>query len=99
MCTLTVSNLDTVTTTCRWAHSTHQICTAFAYYILYVDPILVLLQIPESFADCLGGLLSVVGQNLSLKLEAMGETVVSAVHANRTVNWTTANRRSIHMQT
>ena len=49
-------------------------------------------QIPESFADCLGGLLSVVGQNLSLKLEAQGENTITAVHANRTVNWTTANK-------
>ena len=49
-------------------------------------------KIPESFADCLGGLLSVVGQNLSLKLEAQGENTIIAVHANRTVNWTTANK-------
>lgn len=51
------------------------------------------LQIPESFADCLGGLLSVVGQNLVLKMEAVGENTISTVHANRTVNWTTANKR------
>ena len=50
-------------------------------------------QIPESFADCLGGLLSVVGQNLSLRLEAIGENAISAVHANRTVNWTTASKK------
>ena len=49
-------------------------------------------QIPESFADCLGGLLSVVGQNLSLKLEAQGGNTITAVHANRAVNWTTANK-------
>ena len=50
-------------------------------------------QIPESFADCLGGLLSVVGQNLSLKLEAVGETLISATHANRPVQWSAANKR------
>ena len=49
-------------------------------------------QIPESFADCLGGLLSVVGQNLSLKLEAQGGNTITAVHANRTFKWTTANK-------
>ena len=50
-------------------------------------------QIPESFADCLGGLLSVVGQNLVLKMEAVGGNTISAVHGNRTVHWTTANKR------
>ena len=50
-------------------------------------------QIPESFADCLGGLLSVVGQNLSLQMEAVGDTSINGVHANRTVNWTTEKKR------
>ena len=50
-------------------------------------------QIPESFADCLGGLLSVMGQNLSLKLEVVGENSITAAHANRTINWTTPNKR------
>ncbi len=49
-------------------------------------------QIPESFADCLGGLLSVVGQNLSLKLELQGGNSVTEVHANRDINWTTPNK-------
>ena len=52
-----------------------------------------LLQIPESFADCLGGLLSVVGQNLSVKIETVGDNTISAVHANRPVNWTTASKK------
>jgi hypothetical protein len=34
----------------------------------------------------------VVGQNLALKIEAVGETSLSAVHANRPVQWTTANK-------
>ena len=50
-------------------------------------------QIPESFADCLGGLLSVMGQNLSFKLEALGDNSFKAVHANRTINWTEPNKR------
>jgi Mg-chelatase subunit ChlD len=49
-------------------------------------------KIPESFADCLGGLLSVVGQNLVLKMEAVGGNTMSAIHGNRTVHWTTANK-------
>eukprot|EP00731_Ephydatia_muelleri_P001021 Em0001g1021a len=50
-------------------------------------------KIPESFADCLGGLLSVVGQNLSLKLEIQGDNQLNEVHSSRTVNWTTPNKR------
>eukprot|EP00731_Ephydatia_muelleri_P001023 Em0001g1023a len=49
-------------------------------------------KIPESFADCLGGLLSVVGQNLSLKLEVQGDNQLNEVHSSRTVNWTTPNK-------
>ncbi len=45
-------------------------------------------QIPEVFGDCLGGLLSVVGQNLSLKLELQGDNSVAKVHGNRAINWT-----------
>lgn len=52
-------------------------------------------QIPESFADCLGGLLSVMAQNLSLKLEALGDSSFKAVHANRTIKWQTPNKRYI----
>ena len=52
-----------------------------------------LTQIPESFADCLGGLLSVAGQNLlSLKLEVQGVNEFSEVRANRSVNWITAKK-------
>ena len=47
-----------------------------------------MIKIPESFADCLGGLLSVMGQNLSLQLEVLAGNTVSEVHANRTVTWT-----------
>ena len=61
-------------------------------YSTYAILLSTTLQIPESFADCLGGLLSVVGQNLALKIEAVGETSLSAVHANRPVQWTTANK-------
>ena len=58
-----------------------------------LDLYLNLTQIPESFADCLGGLLSVMGQNISLKLEVGGDNTITTAHANRTVNWTTPNER------
>ena len=35
----------------------------------------------------MGGLLSVVGQNLSVKLEAVGESTITAVHASRKETW------------
>ena len=57
---------------------------------LYLD-----FKIPESFAGCLGGLLSVVGQNLSLKLEVEGENSLSEVHTNREVKWTAQNKRYV----
>ena len=50
-------------------------------------------QIPEAFADCLGGLVSVMGQNLSLKLETIGNNSFKAVHANRTLQWNTPDKR------
>ena len=53
----------------------------------------IFLKIPEAFAGCLGGLLSVVGQNLSLKLELQGGNSVSEVHDDRAINWTTPNKK------
>lgn len=49
-------------------------------------------QIPESFADCLGGLLSVTGQNISLKLEAQGQNSITEVHTGKVVTWKTKNK-------
>ena len=37
-------------------------------------------QIAESFADCLGGLLSVVGQNMTLTIEAQPNCTLGQVH-------------------
>ena len=54
---------------------------------------LVLFQIPESFADCLGGLLSVTGQNVSVKLQAQGDTSFKKVHTSKDINWTKPNNR------
>ena len=53
---------------------------------------LCVIQIPESFADCLGGLLSVMGQNVTVKLEALGDTTFKKVHTSKDVNWTTPNK-------
>ena len=51
-------------------------------------------QIPESFANCLGGLQRVVGiKNLSLKLEIQGDNQLNEVHSSCTVNWATPNKR------
>ena len=50
-------------------------------------------QIPEYFADCLGGLQRVVGKNLSLKLEIQEDNQLNEVHSSCTVNWTTPNKR------
>jgi hypothetical protein len=36
-------------------------------------------NIPEAFADCLGGLLSVCGQNISLKFEAQNGTTIKQI--------------------
>ena len=41
----------------------------------------VYLQIPESFADCLGGLLSVVGQNMELFLSCANGCSIVRAHA------------------
>lgn len=38
-------------------------------------------QIPESFADCLGGLLSVVGQNMELSLACANGCSIVRAHA------------------
>ncbi len=50
-------------------------------------------KIPESFADCLGGLLSVMGQNVSVKLEAEGDVILQKVHTSKSINWNTTNKR------
>ena len=34
-----------------------------------------------------------MGQNISLKLEVGGDNTITTAHANRTVNWTTPNKR------
>ncbi|XP_003383100.1 PREDICTED: uncharacterized protein LOC100635885 [Amphimedon queenslandica] len=49
-------------------------------------------KIPESFADCLGGLLSVMGQNLTLKLEAGENTSILNVHTNKPTTWKTKGK-------
>ena len=33
------------------------------------------------------------GQNLSLKLEVVDENILKEVHANRSINWATPNKR------
>ncbi len=38
-------------------------------------------NIPESFADCIGGLLSVVAQNIVLKIKPLNETIILDVMA------------------
>ena len=37
-------------------------------------------QIAECFADCLGGLLSVVGQNMTMTIEAQPHCMLGTVH-------------------
>eukprot|EP00731_Ephydatia_muelleri_P000926 Em0001g926a len=49
-------------------------------------------KIPESFADCLGGLQTVLGQNLSLELAILGENQLYYVHSSHTGNWTSVNK-------
>ena len=105
-CTCTCIHEPTATSactcTCTWHCSlgrvttcVNLISTGFVY--MHCEPMPhYLFQIPESFADCLGGLLSVVGQNLSLRIEAVEGTSISAVHANRPVTWTTASTRYIY---
>ena len=41
---------------------------------------IVALQIAECFADCLGGLLSVVGQNMTLTIETQPHCTLGTVH-------------------
>ncbi len=72
---------------CLLVHGIYNRCLAEKFTAAFLFP-----QIPESFADCLGGLLSVVGQNLSLKLELQGGNSVAEVHANRAINWTTPDK-------
>jgi len=46
------------------------------YYVENVD------QIPQTFSDCLGGLLSVLAQNIELKIETMDDEIkISKVHS------------------
>ena len=50
-------------------------------------------KIPESFADCLGGLLSTVGQNISLKVELSNGATISEFVAKKTPTYN-ANKTS-----
>ena len=50
-------------------------------------------KIPESFADCLGGLLSTVGQNISLKIELSNGATISEFIAKKTPTYN-ANKSS-----
>lgn len=36
-----------------------------------------------------------MGQNLSLKMEAVGDNTMKAMHANRAINWIEPNKRYI----
>lgn len=47
------------------------------FYVKDVD------EIPTSFADCLGGLLSTVAQTIEVKLEAVNDCCVSNVHTSK----------------
>eukprot|EP00656_Telonema_subtile_P001231 TRINITY_DN10572_c0_g2_i2.p1 TRINITY_DN10572_c0_g2~~TRINITY_DN10572_c0_g2_i2.p1 ORF type:complete len:551 (+),score=157.79 TRINITY_DN10572_c0_g2_i2:117-1769(+) len=42
-------------------------------------------NIPQTFADCLGGLLSVVGQNMVLTVEALNGATISTLHTQATI--------------
>lgn len=46
------------------------------YYFLQKED-----EIPQSFADCLGGLLSVVGQGIVFKIEPVGDTTLKKIHS------------------
>lgn len=46
------------------------------YYFLQKED-----EIPQSFADCLGGLLSVVAQGIVLKIETVGDTTFKKLHS------------------
>ena len=37
-----------------------------------------------------------MGQNLSLKLDAIEGNTFKTVHANRTINWNTPNKRYVY---
>ena len=50
-------------------------------------------KIPESFADCLGGVLSTVGQNISLKVELRNGATISEFIAEKTPTYN-ANKTS-----
>ncbi|KAI6649334.1 hypothetical protein LOD99_11700 [Oopsacas minuta] len=50
-------------------------------------------KIPESFADCLGGLLSTVGQNISLKVELSNGATITEFIAKKTPTFN-ANKTS-----
>ncbi|WP_411023107.1 hypothetical protein, partial [Salmonella sp. s51228] len=44
-------------------------------------------KVPESFANCLGGLLSTVGQNISLKVEMKNDAVIKELTAKNTAKF------------
>ena len=48
-----------------------------------------LLQIVDAFARCVGGLLSVIGANLSLRINTTNGTTISEVHS---VHWNSDNK-------
>jgi Mg-chelatase subunit ChlD len=51
--------------------------TGLYYYLEKVD------NIPETFSDCLGGLLSVMGQNIKLRIETLNNGVeISKIHSS-----------------
>ena len=50
----------------------------------------ILPQIVDAFAKCVGGLLSVIGENLTLKMETEKGTTISEVHS---VHWNPDNRK------
>jgi hypothetical protein len=59
-----------------------------AYY--YIDTAE---KIPESFADCLGGLLSVVGQNMEISLTCANGCSMPDVHAKNPAKMSDGNTK------
>ena len=51
-----------------------------------------LLQIVDAFARCVGGLLSVIGANLSYEISTTNGTTISEVHS---VHWNSDNKKWI----
>ena len=53
------------------------------------------LQIAECFADCLGGLLSVVGQNMTMTIEAQPHCTLGTVHYKNKPQMDPDNKRRV----